>query len=314
MMYVLLIVTAHGLVSPTASSAITVLKKIAVAGGTLTQFSHSSSETKTPMTCSVFIPPGTEYAEEIPAVYWLSGLTCTDENFSQKAGAFSHAVRHKLALIIPDTSPRGAGVDGEDDSYDLGSGAGFYIDATAAPWANNYRMFSYITAELPTVVENEFRISPTLRSICGHSMGGHGALTIAFKQPGEWASVSAFAPICNPTKCGWGGKAFGAYLRDGVAGGVGHDATELLKTHGPFPYMPHAPPGLRGCATICLTGREPAHIAPSASHSPRLSPRLWKACPLNAARACLSRATSHSPRLSPATPLNGARARPSRAT
>jgi S-formylglutathione hydrolase len=129
------------------SSGVTVLKRIPVAGGTLTRFSHASFETKTPMVVSVFIPPGLEYAAEVPALYWLSGLTCTDENFCQKAGAFAHAARHKLALVVPDTSPRGVGIEGEDDSYDLGTGAGFYVDAMAAPWADNYRMFSYITKD-----------------------------------------------------------------------------------------------------------------------------------------------------------------------
>ena len=142
---------ASALVAP--GSRIEILKRISVAGGTLTRFSHSSEETKTPMVASVFIPPGLEYANEIPALYWLSGLTCTDENFCQKSGAFAHAARHRIAVIVPDTSPRGAGVDGEDQDYDLGTGAGFYVDATAAPWSVNYRMHSYITKELPALVE-----------------------------------------------------------------------------------------------------------------------------------------------------------------
>lgn len=175
-----------------------------------------------------------DFEDEVPALYWLSGLTCTDENFCMKAGAFAHAARHKLALVVPDTSPRGAGIEGEDDSYDLGTGAGFYVDATAEQWKSNYRMFSYVTKELPAIVEREFRISPSLRSISGHSMGGHGALTIAFKSPDKWASVSAFAPICNPTECEWGKKAFGAYLAGGTTEGSAHDAAELLRTNGPF--------------------------------------------------------------------------------
>ena len=129
---------AHALVAP-SSGSFQVLKRIPVAGGTLTRFSHQSSETKTTMTGAVFMPPGVEYAEEVPALYWLSGLTCTDENFCAKAGAFAHAARQRLALVMPDTSPRGAGVPGEEDAYDLGTGAGFYIDATASPWAENYR-------------------------------------------------------------------------------------------------------------------------------------------------------------------------------
>ena len=231
--------SSAALVAPSSGGGVTVLKRISVAGGTLTRFSHESSETKTPMTASVFIPSGLEYASEVPAVYWLSGLTCTDENFCQKTGAFAHAARHKVALIVPDTSPRGAGVAGEDDSYDLGSGAGFYVDATSAPWSEHYRMESYITKELPALVEREFRISPTMRSISGHSMGGHGALTIAFTHPEAWVSVSAFAPICNPTECDWGRKAFDAYLSDGAAGAAAaaHDASRLLASRGPFPSL-----------------------------------------------------------------------------
>ena len=154
------------------------------------------------------------------------------------SGAFVHAARHKIALIVPDTSPRGAGIEGEDESYDLGTGAGFYVDASAAPWADNYRMYSYITSELPGIVEREFKISPSLRSISGHSMGGHGALTIAFKDPEAWASVSAFAPICNPSECAWGQKAFGSYLEGGVADGAAeYDAARLLQSRGPFPSL-----------------------------------------------------------------------------
>jgi len=188
------------------------------------------------MTAAVFLPPGVEYSTDIPAVYWLSGLTCTDENFSQKAGAFAHAAREKIALVLPDTSPRGAGVDGEEDSWDFGTGAGFYVDATAAPYSENYNMYSYITYELPMLVEREFQISPRLRSISGHSMGGHGALTIALKDAGEsWVSASAFAPICNPIKSTWGQKAFKGFFGS-VEAGAAHDATELMKK-GPYPKL-----------------------------------------------------------------------------
>jgi S-(hydroxymethyl)glutathione dehydrogenase/alcohol dehydrogenase len=189
------------------------------------------------MTAAVFIPPGVEYSDDIPALYWLSGLTCTDENFSQKAGAFAHAAKERIALVIPDTSPRGAGVEGEDASWDFGTGAGFYIDATVEPWSKNYQMYTYITQELPALVEREFKISRHLRSISGHSMGGHGALTIAFKDGGEsWVSVSAFAPISNPTECPWGQKAFKGYL-GGVEAGAAHDAALLLRSRGPFPLL-----------------------------------------------------------------------------
>ena len=128
---------AHALVAP-SSGSFQVLKRIPVAGGTLTRFSHQSSETNTPMVGAVFMPPGVEYSDEVPALYWLSGLTCNDENFCAKAGAFAHAARQRVALVMPDTSPRGAGVEGEEEAYDLGTGAGFYVDATAAPWAANY--------------------------------------------------------------------------------------------------------------------------------------------------------------------------------
>jgi S-formylglutathione hydrolase len=219
-----------------SETAITELSRVPVAGGTLVRFRHDSSSTGTPMTAAVFLPPGAEFADEVPALYWLSGLTCTDENFCIKAGAFVHAAKARLALVVPDTSPRGAAIEGEDESYDLGTGAGFYVDATEAPWSSNYKMYSYVTYELPALVEEHFQISHSLRSISGHSMGGHGALTVAFKAPEEWASVSAFAPICNPTACGWGQKAFSAYLGS-VEAGEAHSAAALLAANGPFPGL-----------------------------------------------------------------------------
>ena len=218
-----------------SSPAVNVVSRIPVAGGTLIKFTHDSKSTGTPMAASVFVPAGVDYDSEIPALYWLSGLTCTDENFCIKAGAFAHAARERIALVVPDTSPRGDGVP-DDDSYDLGKGAGFYVDATQAPWSSNFQMFSYVTEELPAIVEANFKISPTLRSIAGHSMGGHGALTVAFKSPDAWASVSAFAPICNPTDSAWGQKAFTAYLGS-VDAGAAHDASKLLKANGPFAQL-----------------------------------------------------------------------------
>ena len=182
---------------------LTILARIPVAGGTLIRFKHESTSTKTPMTAAVFIPPGVEYSAEIPAIYWLSGLTCTDENFSQKAGAFPHAARERVALVIPDTSPRGAGVEGEDASWDFGTGAGFYVDATAEPYARNYQMYTYVARELPALVERAFRISPRLRAVSGHSMGGHGALTVAFRDGGEsWVSASAFITALGTKEAG----------------------------------------------------------------------------------------------------------------
>lgn len=189
------------------------------------------------MIFAIFLPSvykiGTNKAP-LPAIYWLSGLTCTDQNFCQKAGgsAFARAEEEGIAMIMPDTSPRGEDIP-SDDSYDLGTGAGFYVDATNAPWDANYNMESYISKELPALVESEWGVGANgVRSICGHSMGGHGALTLALKAPaGSWASVSAFSPICHPTACPWGEKAFKNYFGS-VDAGKPHDATLLLKNSG----------------------------------------------------------------------------------
>ncbi|KAH0473916.1 MAG: uncharacterized protein KVP18_002369 [Porospora cf. gigantea A] len=202
-----------------------------VAGGQLVKCVHPSSVTGTDMVFSVFLPHQAEYTD-VPAVYFLSGLTCTDENFCQKAGAFEHANKQNLAVVVCDTSPRGSDLPDEHSSYDFGSGAGFYLDATEEPWKSSYRMYTYVTEELPALVEAEFAVVPGLKSIFGHSMGGHGALMIALKNPDAYASVSAFAPICNPTKCPWGIKAFEGYLGS-VDSGVEYDSCELLKTNGP---------------------------------------------------------------------------------
>ncbi len=171
--------------------------------------------------------PAAAEQRRVPALYWLSGLTCTDENFSQKAGFGPAAAERGVCLVMPDTSPRGAGVEGEADSYDFGTGAGFYVDATESKWAA-YQMYTYVTRELPAVVERLFaaQLSPR-KGVFGHSMGGHGALTLFLKNPGMYASVSAFAPICHPTACPWGTKAFTGYLGS-VEAGKAHDATELV--------------------------------------------------------------------------------------
>ncbi|KAJ8614046.1 hypothetical protein CTAYLR_005836 [Chrysophaeum taylorii] len=179
------------------------------------------------MTFAVFVPGAVITPEGgWPVLYWLSGLTCDDTNFSTKAGAFAWAAKEGLAVVMPDTSPRGAGVPGEDESWDFGTGAGFYVDATAEPWSKNYKMATYVTIELPALVEKEFGVSPTLKSVSGHSMGGHGALTLALSTR-KFVSVSAFAPICNPTACPWGEKAFKGYLGS-VEAGEAHDATLLM--------------------------------------------------------------------------------------
>ena len=200
-----------------------------VFGGEVRKYTHASASTGTDMTFSVYVPPAAAL-HAVPVVYYLSGLTCTDDNAVQKGGAFRACADQGIMMVFPDTSPRGADVPGEDDAYDLGTGAGFYVDATAEPWSANYKMYRYVTEELPALVEANLPAT-SLKSITGHSMGGHGALTIAFKNPDAYASVSAFAPICNPTAVPWGEKAFGAYLGSTDAGKA-HDACELLRSRG----------------------------------------------------------------------------------
>eukprot|EP00189_Rhodosorus_marinus_P003622 CAMPEP_0113969280 /NCGR_PEP_ID=MMETSP0011_2-20120614/10184_1 /TAXON_ID=101924 /ORGANISM="Rhodosorus marinus" /LENGTH=286 /DNA_ID=CAMNT_0000982829 /DNA_START=166 /DNA_END=1026 /DNA_ORIENTATION=+ /assembly_acc=CAM_ASM_000156 len=215
---------------------INVKNKWKVAGGILSQCEHQSTSTKTGMTFSVFVPGDVSGDAKIPGIYYLSGLTCTDENFCQKAGAFSTAAKHKVALILPDTSPRGTDIPGEHDSYDFGSGAGFYLNATEDKWSENYRMYDYVCVELPKIVLENFPIDPDRVSIMGHSMGGHGALTIAMKNPTSYKSVSAFAPICNPSKCPWGIKAFTGYLGADESAWLEYDSVELMKSFGPFKF------------------------------------------------------------------------------
>ncbi len=196
-----------------------------VHGGVLRYLKHDSETTGTPMTLSVFVPPG---EGPFPVVIWLSGLTCTEDNFTTKAGAYRAAAEHGLIVVAPDTSPRGEGV-ADDPAYDLGQGAGFYLDATQAPWASHFRMESYVTGELIDLIDAEFPTTGA-RSIMGHSMGGHGALTLALNHPELFQSVSAFAPISSPTRCPWGEKAFTAYLgSDDVAGWNRHDAARLIE-------------------------------------------------------------------------------------
>ena len=196
-----------------------------VHGGTLRYLTHDSETTGTPMTLSVFVPPG---EGPFPVVIWLSGLTCTEDNFTTKAGAYRAAAGHGLIVVAPDTSPRGEGV-ADDPAYDLGQGAGFYLDATQAQWASHFRMESYVTGELIDLIDAEFPTTGA-RSIMGHSMGGHGALTLALNHPELFQSVSAFAPISSPTRCPWGEKAFTAYLgSDDVAGWNRHDAARLIE-------------------------------------------------------------------------------------
>jgi S-(hydroxymethyl)glutathione dehydrogenase / alcohol dehydrogenase len=198
-----------------------------VKGGTYVRVAHESTSTNTKMTLSVFLPFGKE-PHKVPVLYYLSGLTCTDQNFITKAGAFEAAGDAGIALVVPDTSPRGAGVQGEDDIYSLGTGAGFYVDATKDPWSTNYNMYSYITQELPEFVNTHFNLKSDAMGITGHSMGGHGALVLALRNDADYKSVSAFSPITNPTQTEWGKAAMNAYLSDGVEEGKKYDATVLV--------------------------------------------------------------------------------------
>ncbi|XP_074657922.1 S-formylglutathione hydrolase-like [Tubulanus polymorphus] len=204
-------------------------------GGFQKVFSHESKELKCKMNFGIYLPPKAD-SEKCPVLYWLSGLTCTEQNFVSKAGAQKYAAEHGLILVAPDTSPRGCNIEGEDDSYDFGSGAGFYVDATAEKWKTNYRMYSYVTEELPALINENFPVAIGKQSIFGHSMGGHGALICALKNPGKYNSVSAFAPICNPTECPWGLKAFAGYLGDNKEAWKEYDASCLVKKYGGLPF------------------------------------------------------------------------------
>lgn len=200
-------------------------------GGVQGVYRHQSRETKTPMTFSVFTPPqAAEAGARLPVVWYLSGLTCTHANVTEK-GQFQRACAELgLIFVAPDTSPRGEGVpDDAEGAYDFGLGAGFYVDATQAPWAANYRMESYIVSELPELIAVNFPVDMARQGLTGHSMGGHGALTLALKNPGRWKSVSAFAPISSPMRCPWGEKALGGYLGLDRAAWRRYDATALLE-------------------------------------------------------------------------------------
>jgi S-formylglutathione hydrolase len=197
-------------------------------GGYLNRYQHDSDSCHCRMTFSVYLPPAAQ-TQKVPALYWLSGLTCSDDNFRVKAGAQRYAAELGLALVIPDTSPRGSEVPDAADRYDLGQGAGFYVDATRQPWSKHYHMYDYVTRELPALVEAGLPLVPNLRSISGHSMGGHGALICALKNPGSYRSVSAFAPICNPVLCGWGQGCLGAYLGEDRETWKAYDATCLIE-------------------------------------------------------------------------------------
>jgi S-formylglutathione hydrolase len=194
------------------------------------RFSHGSGVLGCDMNFSVFLPAAAERGK-VPVLYWLSGLTCTDENFVTKAGAQQYAALHGVAIVAPDTSPRGDGVpDDPEGAYDFGLGAGFYVNATEPPWSQHYHMYDYVVNELPELVNSALPLDGDRAAISGHSMGGHGALTIALKNPGKYLSVSAFSPICSPMNCSWGHKALGNYIGQDRQKWKAYDTCELVRT------------------------------------------------------------------------------------
>jgi len=198
-------------------------------GGLVKKFAHQSQATNCEMKFSLFLPPQAQQAP-VPALYFLSGLTCTEDNFIQKSGACRAASLAGIALICPDTSPRGVKIEGDNDSWDLGVGAGFYVNATEPKWSKHYRMFDYVTKELPQLVKSNFPLN-NKQAIFGHSMGGHGALISYLKNPNFYSSVSAFSPICHPSVCPWGVKAFTAYMGQDQKQWKEYDATELIRSY-----------------------------------------------------------------------------------
>jgi S-formylglutathione hydrolase len=206
-------------------------------GGWNKQYTHVSSSLNCEMRFAIYLPPQVESGIRVPVLYWLSGLTCTDENFMHKAGAQRIAAELGIAIVAPDTSPRGSDV-ADEEAYDFGQGAGFYLNATQPPWEKHYQMYDYVVDELPNLIEANFPVTQQ-RAISGHSMGGHGALMIALKNPTRFSSVSAFSPIVNPTQCPWGIKAFRGYLGDHPTAWQAYDSVELLKNYSgePTPMM-----------------------------------------------------------------------------
>ncbi len=216
-------------------AALELLSEYACFGGMQRFYQHHSTEIGLPMRFSVYLPPRAAQ-DSVPALMYLAGLTCTEETFMIKAGAQRIAAELGLALIAPDTSPRGAGIAGETESWDFGVGAGFYLDATEAPWSTRYRMESYLVAELIPLVTHELAIDARRLGVFGHSMGGHGALTLSLRHPGLFKSVSAFAPVCAPMQCPWGQKAFAGYLGADKTLWSNHDASVLMSTCIEAPY------------------------------------------------------------------------------
>jgi S-formylglutathione hydrolase len=203
-----------------------VLSRTVSFGGEIQRVQHRSTACDCDMTFGIFLPPQAKQ-RPVPVLYWLSGLTCTDENFMSKAGAQRVAAELGIAIVCPDTSPRGTDLPGEHDDWDFGSGAGFYVNATQEPWSRNYRMYDYVTRELPVLVNGHFPATDRC-GISGHSMGGHGALVCYLKNPGKYQSVSAFAPICHPSDCSWGQKALSNYLGEDRDEWAEYDAARLI--------------------------------------------------------------------------------------
>lgn len=208
-----------------------------VAGGWHKQYQHDAKSVNSVMKFAIFLPPNASENNKVPVLYWLSGLTCDDQNFMQKAGAFKKAAELGIAIVTADTSPRGENVaDDENAAYDFGLGAGFYVNATQAPWNKHYQMYDYILQELPALIEAHFPVT-NKKSISGHSMGGHGALTIGLKNQTDYQSISAFSPICNPINSPWGKKAFSNYLGKNQEDWRAYDACELIKEGASLPIL-----------------------------------------------------------------------------
>lgn len=204
-------------------------------GGIQGFYRHASAECRSTMRFAVFQPPQAKHGR-VPVLYWLAGLTCTEETFVIKAGAQRLAAELGIMLVAPDTSPRETRHPGDDAYWDFGLAAGFYVDATQAPWSANYRMYSYVSRELPVLIDAHFPSNPERKSVFGHSMGGHGALTLALRHPGRFQSLSAFAPIAAPTQCPWGEKAFSGYLGEDRSSWAAHDASALMRAQAGAPY------------------------------------------------------------------------------
>lgn len=209
------------------SQSPTLVNESACFGGTVGFYKHPSQVCGLEMKFSVYQPPQAK-ERPVPVLYFLSGLTCTEENFMIKAGAQRYAAQHGLMLVAPDTSPRQTGIPDEDKDWDFGTGAGFYVDATQAPWSQHYKMYSYVVEELPALIAAHFSALPDRQSICGHSMGGHGALVCALRNGDRYRSVSAFSPIVAPMRCAWGQKAFSHYLGNNQDEWRSYDASELI--------------------------------------------------------------------------------------